>query len=193
MAETMPQRSTGLRKTWRIVLFALACAVALSFAHNLPGAPANLLFHLHVGRSGETARIGLAIKQYNKASAGIYATGGLLDELNVIPAAPLLKRALFQDINILRDNGHLMVFDLDSQKVERVDFINRGFALAVTKEVWGVTVQDFYTRKWITTIKGSEVRARYQLRKEKGQWIVHQLEVFPAKWEVPAPNVKPLL
>ncbi len=179
-------------KGWHL-LIALTVATALSFFQNLPDAPANLLFHAHVGREKELARIQQTIRQYNKASAGVYDTAGVKEELNVMPAAPLLKRALFQDINILRNNGQLMVFDLDSQKVEKVDFITKDFVLAVTREVWGVVVQDYYTRKRLTNVKATEVKARYHLRRENKQWIVHDVEVFPAAADIPEPNFKPAL
>lgn len=144
-------------------------------------------------RRASIAAVKASIRQYNKASAGIYATGGLRDELAVIPASALVKRRLFQDVNKLMADGAIMVFDRDKDEVERVTFNNRKFAIAEGREVWAVSLQQAASRKPIFNIKASDVRVRYHLRLEAGVWVVHAVEVFPPDEPIPPMNTEPAL
>ncbi|MHB8845684.1 MAG: hypothetical protein ACYC7L_13175 [Nitrospirota bacterium] len=138
----------------------------------------------------------MSITQYNKNSAGFYTTAGEAREgLAVIPASKLLRRRLFQDINMLKREGLVMVFDLDSQKITSTRLLNRNTALAQTEEVWAVALQEVQTRRSVFSVKASTVSVRYLLHFEPGQtgdpmWIVYEADVYPKGEPVPDLNVQ---
>lgn len=177
----------------RVLILSLILAVTLSFANNKEDAFDNLLFHLNLNKKGERSAIEAAVMQYNKNSASFYNTGGFLAGLDEIPAAPLLKRRLFKDINMLKGDGLVMVFDKDSITVRKVYFKNKDFGVAETDEVWAVALQDIKTRKPVFNVKAVEVKGRYVFIKEKSRWLAYEADVYPKGENVPEFNIKPAL
>jgi hypothetical protein len=177
-----------------VVLAAFILAFWCALISNGTEAVGNMVFNLHlVPRGADERRISAAIHQYNSASAGIYLSGGLKDELNIIPALQLQKRRLFQDVNLLKGDGIVMVFDRDEEKVTRVTFVNPQFALAESEENWAVALKSATTFAPSSNVKGCRVRVRYQMRRARGQWVVDAAEVFPRNETIPEPNVAPVL
>src|SRR5574337_86155 len=99
-------------------------SVLCSFFSNGTAAITNASLKLHLASfHKDREAIERTISQYNKNSAGFYATSGeVLGGLNVIHATQLIKRRLFQDINMLKRDNVLLIFDLDSQKITDVRF-----------------------------------------------------------------------
>jgi hypothetical protein len=159
----------------------------------------NAAFNLSPEKRGKEAQlIESAIKNYNKYATTFYNTGDYIRGLTEIPADALLKKRLVQDINMLKNDGLVMVFDRDRVTLRDVSFRNRQFAVAVTEEVWLIALQDTYTRKPVFNVKGSEIKVRYLLRKEEfhkqgEKWIIHEADVYPGAETVPELNVLPVL
>lgn len=172
------------------VLFSLLLAFILSFSSSKEGAFDHLLFHLGLyDQKKEREAIESAVRLYTKISSSFYSTGGDLEGLHEIPAAPLLKRRLVKDINMLKGEGLVMVFDRDTQQIRSVYFINKDFAAAETDEVWAVSLQDRETREPVFNVKAVEIRARYQFVREKGGWIAHEVDVYPKDEDVPKADI----
>jgi hypothetical protein len=144
-----------------IILIALAVIAGLSasFFINRDEEILNLRYRLNLyDRAKETADIEKAVELYNKYSASFYNTAGYIEGLSEIPAAPLVKRRLFKDINMLKGDGFIMVFDKDKIEVKKISFLNREAAAAETDEVWMVSLQDIDTRKPVYNVKASNER-----------------------------------
>ncbi len=146
----------------------------------------------------ETRAVEETIKEYIKNSAGLYNTGGFVDILEEIPAVPMIKRRIMKDINMLKGDGLIMVFDKDDADVTHLEVNNRMFAEARTREVWAVVLQDAVTRAPVFNIKAIAVNARYllykgSLRGEEERWIVYHVDVYPEGEDIPALNMKPVI
>lgn len=172
-------------------------ALGLAVLQNSSGAVPNALYHLGLFDAQRVRdAIATSIDQYNKNSAGFYATAGEAREgLAVIPASQLQKRRLFQDINMLKGEGLAMVFDMDSMQIMSTRLLNRTTAVARTKEVWAVALQDIRTRRPVFNVKAVEVEVRYLLHDERGPlgrrtWIIHEVDVYPKGEAVPELNIR---
>lgn len=190
-----------LRSRWTTtVVGALLAAICLSFFHNRPDSLENLLFHIHLfDERNEREAVNKAILQYNTNCAAFYSSGGLLAGLEEIPAAPLIKRRLFKDINVLKSDGLVMVFDKDQLEVKSVVFHTADVASAETFEVWAVALQEIDTRKPVFNLKAVEVKVRYVLHKEpfppggERRWIIYRVDVYPKAERIPDLTVIPAL
>lgn len=183
-----------------IFLAALVLAIVPAVVQNGGQAFTNLRFHLGMSDEREIHdAIAVSITQYNKNSAGFYATAGeSLEGLAVIPASQLQKRRLFQDINMLKRDGLVMVFDLDSQKIRESRLVNRTTAVAQTSEVWAIALQDVMSRAPLSGVKAVAVTVRYLLHYEPGPtgkpaWIVYESDVYPEGESVPDLNIRRVL
>lgn len=166
-------------------------AVFLSIANNRTDAIDNLRFHLGLyNEVKEGKEISEAIRQFNKNSASFYNSAGFLAGLEEIPATPLLKRRLFKDISMLKRDGLVMVFDRDSVVIKRYYFKNRYYAIAEAVEVWAISLQDVKTREPLFNLKASQVKTRYQMYKDKGRWIIFEVDVYPVNEEIPPLDLK---
>jgi hypothetical protein len=181
------------------LVFSLSTGLTFSFINNKNVAIENFRFNLNLyDREKEAEAIKSAIKQYNKNSASFYNSAGFLAGLEEIPAAPLIKRRLFKDINMLKRDGLVMVFDKDAVEMKRIIFLNSALAVAETEEVWAISLQEIDTRKPLFNIKASEVKVRYLFHKEpflteKKEWIAHEVDVYPDNEDFPELDIKPVL
>lgn len=180
-----------------ITALALLFSLVFSVIENGRSATSNFLFHLNVwNQKGAREDIAVSITQYNKNSGGFYNTAGeSLEGLAVIPASQLQKRKFFQDINMLKRDGLVMVFDLDRQTIERIYFVNRNTAVAVSEEVWAVALQDLESRRPLSNVKAASVKVRYLMHYEpalsgKMTWIVQEADVYPHGERVPELNMQ---
>ncbi|MDT8316475.1 MAG: hypothetical protein RQ824_00600 [bacterium] len=151
-------------------------------------------------QKSEEEEVKMAVKQYNINSAQFYNTAGEdKSALPIIPAAPLLKRRLFKDINTLKKDGLLIVFDRDRDEFLNIYFPRRDLAVAETREVWAMVLQDVKTREPRTTVKAESVKVRYVLKKEAYSrlglvWVVYEADVYPDdERAIPPLNIKPVL
>lgn len=187
-------------KTLLISISAAILALSLSFFYNGGGAWGNMIFRLNLqDQQSEEDLVRAAIKQYNINSATFYNIAGELPAgLNEFPATPLIKRRIFKDIGMLKGEGLLMVFDRDRDEIKRIYFPRRDLAIAESREVWGVVLQDVKTREPQTTVKAVEVKVRYTFHKEpflnQGlKWLAHHVDVYPIDEDIPGPNIEPVL
>jgi len=142
-------------------------------------------------REKEGRDIGDAIAQYNRNSASFYNSAGFPAGLEEIPAAPLIKRRLFKDINALKGDGLVLVFDRDRTEITDIVFLNRQTAVAKTLEIWAIDLQDIRTREPVFNMKALEVKVRYLLHKEEfpdaeeKKWIIYSVDVYPGDETIP--------
>jgi hypothetical protein len=122
-----------------------------------------------------------AIRNYNAAVSGIYATNGdATDELAVIPATRYEKRRIYKDVNNLKADGVLVAFDRDSEVVDKVEFVSRHLATAESTELWVNMLKHYPDRRSMSNLKALNVHCRYHLTSlEDGEWRVYRMEVFP--------------
>jgi hypothetical protein len=157
-----------------LIVLAVITGFSAAFFINRDEAVMNLRHTLNLyDRAEETDYIKKAVELYNKYSASFYNTAGYIEGLGEIPAAPLVKRRLFKDINMLKGDGLIL-------------------------EVWMVSLQDIDTRKPEFNVKASVVKVRYMLHKEpfpeeKEQWIIYRVDVYPEDEEVPQWSIEPVL
>lgn len=187
-------------KIIKVIIISALVALGLSYFHNGRVARENMKFKLGLyDREAEENDIGAAIKQYNLNSAGFYNTAGdVLDGLALIPASRLLKRRHFKDINMLKGEGLVMIFDRDRVEVKRIYFPKRSIAIAETTEVWAVNLQKVENREPVSNVKAIDVKVRYAFHKEpysnQGmKWIAQNVDVYPMDEEIPEIDVKPAL
>ena len=174
-------------------------ALSISFINNIDGAVENFKFFVYMNdREAEVESVKAAVEKYNRVSASFYNSAGSLAGLNEMPAVPLLKRRFFKDINMLKRDGMVMVFDRDNTEIKRTYFINRDLAVAESEEVWAIALQDVATRRPVFGLKAVEVRVRYLFHKEQfleqGKiWVAHEADVYPKGEEIPELNVNPVI
>ena len=182
-----------------LIIGATFLALLLSIIHSGSSAIENFRFNQNLKDFGkERDAVTLAIKQYNINSADFYNTGGDKGGLDDIPAAPLLKRRLFKDINMLKEDGLVMVFDRDRDEIKRIYFPERNIAVAESVEVWAMALQEVKSRDLVYSIKAVEIKVRYilkwELSPQRGQgWVVHHVDVYPIKEDIPEFEMKGLL
>lgn len=176
----------------KISLIAVLLAVTLSFVNNGLASWGNMMFRLDLfDRQAEKELVREEVRQYNAVSASFYSTAGESTAgLDVIPAAPLLKRRLYKDINMLKADGFVMVFDRDRTDIRRIYFPERDLSAAEVDEVWAVSLQDLKSRKSVFNVKAVEVRVRYLFRKQPflksgKRWIAYAVDVYPEGEAVP--------
>jgi len=146
----------------------------------------NLRFHLGLyDRVSEEKDIEKTLRLFNRYFATFFSTGGSLEGLNEFPAANLIKRRIFQEINDWKKEGYLLVYDRDVFKIESVEMLDPISAVAIAKEVWFLNVQDLNTRRYVSPVKADPIRVRYFLEKIGKKWQVVEYEVFGAQDEIP--------
>jgi hypothetical protein len=169
-----------------IVGIILACLTSFFIHEN---SLYNFRFHLGLydGEAEERA-IEDTLRLFNRHFATFFNTGGSLQGLNEFPAANLIKRRIFQEINNWRKNNSLLVYDRDVFKIEFIKLMDPVSAIALAKEVWFLNVQDIDTRRYISPVKAAPVKVRYFLKKIEKKWQVVEYEVFGEGDEVPPVN-----
>jgi len=134
----------------------------------------------------EAKAIEETLKLFNRNFASFFNTGGSLAGLNEFPAANMIKRRIFQEINDWKKNNQIIVYDRDVFELESVDLLSPVSAVAVAREVWFLTIQDRDTRKSLMSgVKANPIRVRYVMRKENNNWRVFEYEVFGVDDDIP--------
>jgi hypothetical protein len=126
----------------------------------------------------EKAQVASSLKLFSATLAGFYMTGGKVGEgLNIIPAASLIKRRIFMDINMYTNSNVIFVPDRDRAEVRGVTFLSPVHAVAVTDEDWVNVYQDLQTRRPRSGKKFNSITVRYYLKKLGGKWVILDYEV----------------
>lgn len=169
------------RKIFLTVILGLITGLSLSFFSH-PESKEYLLYHLGLmDTAGLKQKIDNTIREFNQYFAKFFNTAGDLEGLNKIPAAPLIKRRIFQEINQWKKQGKVLVYDRDVYKLLKVDFLSPDTVIAVSKELWFLTIEDLKTRRYISPVKALPIKVRYTLKRDKrysNGWIVVEYEVF---------------
>jgi hypothetical protein len=147
----------------------------------------NLGFHLGTYESEkEEKKIEDTLRLFNRNFASFFNTGGGLAGLNEFPAANMIKRRIFQEINDWKKNNQIIVYDRDVFELESIDLMSPVSAVAIAREVWFLTVQDRETRKSLSRgVKANPVRIRYLMKKDGDNWRVLEYEVFGVDDDIP--------
>jgi len=126
------------------------------------------------------------LKLFNRNFASFFNTGGSLAGLNEFPAANMIKRRIFQEVNEWKKNNQIIVYDKDVFELENVDLLSPVSAVAVAREVWFLTIQDRDTRKSLMSgVKANPIKVRYLMGKEGDNWRVIEYEVFGVDDDIP--------
>jgi hypothetical protein len=162
------------------VLAAVLIALAVSFFTHAD-AFNSLRFHIGLyDREGRQKAIEETLKIFNRHFATFFNSGG-----SEFPAANLIKRRIFQEINQWEKNNAVIVYDRDVFETKTIDFLDPVTALAVTREVWFINVQDVDTREYISTLKANPIKVRYILKLVNKRWLVIEYEVFDENDDIP--------
>jgi len=149
----------------------------------------NLRFHIGLyDRKAEERAIERIIRLFNLHFATFFNTGGSPEGLNEFPAANLIKRRIFQEINDWKKNNSLLAYDRDVFEIESMELVDPASAIVLTKEVWFLNVQDIKTRRYISPLKANSIKVRYFLKKINKKWQVVEYEVFGEEDTIPPLN-----
>ncbi len=171
------------------IICGVTLALMLSFFAN-SNALMNLRFHLGLyDIPAEEKQVEDTLKLFNRNFATLFNTGGDLSvALNEFPAANMIKRRVVQEINDWAGNNKVLVYDKDVFEIETIILLSPGRALAVTREVWFLNVQNRENRREKSGVKASPIRVRYFLKKIDSKWRVIEYEVFGKDDDIPVMN-----
>jgi hypothetical protein len=172
----------------KIILAVLAGIILSSsisfFSHENSLDNASFQFGLYKSTAEEKA-IEETLKLFNKHFATFFNTGGRLQGLNEFPAANMLKRRIFQEINEWSKKNQVIVYDKDHFEIETIKMLSPLTAVAVAREIWFLNVQDRKTRKSLSQSKANPIVVRYLMKKIDDKWGVLEYEVFSEKDDMP--------
>ena len=172
-----------MNRKWILpALLALLLAFATSFVLH-KGNTSGLRYHF---KSASSVRKELerTIDQFNKLYASFYVTGGNSDALSAFPAANLVKRRIYQDINQWRDRGQWLIHDLHNEEISRVEVLSPVWAVVETRETWDLWLRDIETGKK-TGRRTNAIKVRYHLTRSGDRWGVVEYEVFGPNEDLP--------
>ena len=153
----------------------------------------NLAFYLGMHDKAKVEKeVGDTLNLFNRNFATFFNTGGNLAGLNEFPAANMIKRRIFQEINEWKKMNQLLVYDKDSFEIENITLLNTVTAVAVANEVWFLNIQEKDTRKKLSPVKANQIQVRYFLKKRDGMWGVVEYEVFGSKDDIPELKIERL-
>lgn len=167
------------------VIAGILVALAVSLATN-PDGVNNALFRAGlIDPEASQEEITETINLFNAYFSSFFSTGGSLEGLGVFPAANLIKRWTVQEINTWKDEGKVLVYDKDRIEIESIELKGPRLAVAVTRELWFMSLQDLRTRERLSRVKANPIRVRYVLRKHGRGWRIEEYEVFDMKDQLP--------
>ena len=147
----------------------------------------NLSFHLGMYDSQkEEKEIENTLNLFNRNFASFFNTGGSLAGLNEFPAANMIKRRIFQEINDWKKINQVLVYDKDVFELENIDLLSPLSAVAVAREVWFLNIREEDMRKSPDAgVKANPIRIRYHMRRQGDGWRVIEYEVFGLDDDIP--------
>lgn len=153
------------------VLLALASAVLLN-----QNSIANVRYFLRPPSAvkGDLMR---TVDLFNKLYASFYVTGGNSPALNEFPGTNLVKRRIYQDINLWQQKDQWLIHDLHQQEFRRAEVLSPGWAVVETEETWDLWLRDIKSGAK-TGRRTNAIQVRYHLGRQGGRWIVAEFEVF---------------
>ncbi len=117
------------------------------------------------------------IRLFNKLLATFYDTGGDTTNLNEFPAANLVKRRIFQDIENWKKGNNWFIHDLHKTEFLRMRTLSPQRAVVETRELWHMWVRDVETGNK-SGYKVNPIKVRYYLGMQRGRWTVLEYEVY---------------
>lgn len=173
-------------KAW-ILVGVLAGIVAAFLSNDF--ALDNLKFHLRGPGAFQKELLEQTVRLFNKNYAGFFDTGGPTVELNAFPADNLVKRRIFQDINLLLARSELLVHDLHKTEFTRIALPTRLSAVVETKELWDMWVKNLETdQRSASMARGYQFR--YYLRPGPGRWEIWDFEVYGLDTVLPPSRIE---
>lgn len=132
----------------------------------------------------ERARVTEALVAFQRAYEDFYASGGAPAMLDAFPATKPVKHLVFRDLGYLKDVGLVMVQDLATATLDRIERTGRDTAEAWVFEEWNYGLQRVDDRRPITRVRGLGQGFRYRLVRSGGRWLVDAwdpVELAPPK------------
>jgi hypothetical protein len=163
------------RKSLIMTGIAVLLAAATSAALHENGV-AHLKYHF---KSETAIRLELerTIEKFNQLYASFFVTGGDTSALNEFPAGNLVKRNIFQDIDLWKKKSQWLIHDMHKTEILRVQIRPSERAVVETRELWDIWLRNTETGMK-TGRKSQTIQVRYYLGRDRGRWIVGIYEVF---------------
>lgn len=167
------------------VTVGVALAISVSFLTH-DGAAHNFGVRLGLqARQAQESEVRKTVALFNRHYALFFSTGGSTEWLNEFPASNLVKRRIFQEIDMLGQDDVVAVYDKDVVKVESVRFMDPSRASVVTTEAWFIGARRAASQNRLPGFGKRFLRSRYLLMKTDRGWRVVDFEVFSAEDNVP--------
>ena len=131
----------------------------------------------------DDAAIREVLREYQRIYQDFFASGGVPALLDQFPGSKDVRHHVFRDLGFLRDAGLVLVQDLATMEVRRVDATGSARAEAVTFEEWNYIFQTREARAPASKLKGMGQGFTYRLKKADGAWKVVGWEIA----DVPPP------
>jgi len=128
--------------------------------------------------------LGRTIEKFNQIYASFYVTGGNTFALNEFPAGNLVKRRIFQDINLWNNQHQWLIHDMHKAEVTRVQLMQTERAVVDTRELWDMWLRDTETGMK-TGRRTQAIQVRYYLAWNPGGWVVGDFEVYGDNEKLP--------
>jgi hypothetical protein len=131
------------------------------------------------------------VGRYNEILQDFYATGGQPRLIDEMPATATVKHHVFRDLGFLQRAGLVLVLDLAQAQLVRARAEGPTRAVLDFDEQWNYVYQRAEDRRPAAPLKGMRQVFRYDLRNERGRWLVASsdpAEVFPPSRPTTAPR-----
>ena len=119
------------------------------------------------------------IERYNKLLAGAYITNDTKGMKEVITADHDAR--LYHRLSNIAKSKRQMQSELKKLKFSDVRFLNDKTASVKTGEAWDIIHYDLNTQQTIKEHKGYLYELKYEVVKQKGNWLINNVEVLDEK------------
>ena len=119
------------------------------------------------------------IERYNKLLAGAYITNYTKDMKEIITGDHDAR--LYHRLSNIAKSKRQMQSELKKLEFSDVRFLNDKTVSVKTKEAWDIKHYDLNTQQTIKEHKGYLYELRYEVVKQKGNWLINNVEVLDEK------------
>ncbi|WP_239027833.1 hypothetical protein [Geomonas subterranea] len=124
----------------------------------------------------ESERIKAAVTEFNNRFMDIYASQGNKRGIGAVPATVGMRHHLVTDAGALWVGGQVLVYDIASLEVRRVQQDGPLSATVLVKEEWNYQYKDGKSYKDVGQVHGTGSLLRYRLLQQGGKWLVQKCE-----------------
>jgi hypothetical protein len=120
----------------------------------------------------EEAAVKEAIVLYDKIYSDLYASDGQTLRLDEFPAVKLLRHQVYRDLDFLRSQKRLLIYDMASVNFMEINMPAPSMAEVTVFEEWNYVYQKSSTREPVQQLKGMGEGFKYFMQKQDGKWVV---------------------